>query len=147
MIRFIEANASRAVAGGVDDLEFVVPQFDHGISQQADVCMKGLGMTVKILFHDHKLVLDLYLVCGKAVGCQDGFLEEIRAGPNVIKVLMGQDDEVDVSGFQSCFCKGCLQDREIGSHPGVNEDVFHSTLDEIHMASRPLGTDLVDVGA
>jgi hypothetical protein len=146
VIRFIDANAPRTMTGGMEYPETVIPQFNHRISQETEVCPERLGMAVKVLPHDNKFILDLYLVCRKAVGCEKGFPIKIGTGSDVIKVLVGQNNEVNVFGFQFHLCKAIFQEREICSDSRIDEDILHITFDEVHMASRPLGTDLEDIG-
>ena len=99
VIGFIQADASGGVTGGVQDLEPVVAELNHGVPFEIDIGMKGFGKAVKVFTHHDELVLELDLVGGESVGGQYGGIKEEGTGPDVVKVFMGQDDEVDILRF------------------------------------------------
>ena len=61
--------------------------------------MKGLCREVEVLFHHNELILHLDIVRGQTVGGDHRSLKEECCRPNMIEVLMGQDDEVNVAGL------------------------------------------------
>ena len=145
VIGFIQADASGGVTGGVHDLEPVVTEFNHSVPFEIDISMKGFGKAVKVFAHHDELVLELDLVGGEPVGGQYGGIKEEGTGSDVVKVLMGQDDKMDIFWFELNFFEAVFEIREIGSDAGVNEDILHFTFDEIDMASGPVHTDLIDI--
>jgi len=145
VIGLIDADAAGGMTGGVHDLEPVVAEINHGVPFEVNIGTNGFGKAVKVFAHHDKLVLELDLVSCQTVGGQNGCVKEEGTGPDVVKVFMGQDDEVDIFRLQLDFFKAVFKVREIGSYACINENVLCLALDQIDMAAGPVHPDLVDV--
>lgn len=144
VIWLIEADTAGGMTGGVHDLEPVVAKINHGIPFEVNIGAKRLGKTVKVLAHHDKLILELDLVSCQTVSGQNCCVKEEGTGPDVVKVLMGQDDEVDIFRFQLDFFEAVFEVREIGGDTCINENVLYLALDQVDMAAGPVHPDLID---
>lgn len=145
VIGLIEADAAGGVTGGVHDLEPVVAEINHGVPFEVNVGTNGFRKAVKVFAHHDKLVLQLDLVSCQTVGGKSGCVKEEGTGPDVVKMFMGQDDEVDIFRLQLDFFEAVFKVREISSDTCINENVLCLALDQVDMAAGPVHPDLVDV--
>ena len=133
------------MAGGVHDLETVVAEINHCVPFEVNVGTYGFSKAVKVFAHHDKLVLELDLVSCQTVSGQNGGVKEEGTGPDVVKVFMGQDDEVDIFRLQLDFFEAVFEVRKIGSDACINENVLCLALDQVDMAAGPVYPYLVDV--
>jgi hypothetical protein len=100
--------------------------------------MEDLRRTIAQFVHRDELVLQLKLAGRQAMSSDNsGLIEEAR-GSDMVKMLMGQDDEVYVPGGQAHLAEICLQLGKAPTGACVDEHILTQALDQVDMTSRRL---------
>jgi hypothetical protein len=126
---------AQAVAAGVEDVAFIQDHLDGEVR-------RGFAESAT---QDGEVIAIGDLVRGQTVRGNDPTAGETRDGGDVVEMLMGENDRVDLCRLHAERGWECCQGLEAGVETGIDQDRSVATFEEIRIARPRSRAELPDI--